>query len=242
MRNSTQKTSLNVSRVLKSTLTLAFVCLTLSGCLNGGNMDRMASGQSQAMPYQKFPIHVVPVKEEMSVVVSPYAFAVSLEDKKRVAAFTSAFKQVGHGEMWIVAPEGSENSASSIGAVAELSAVMVEQGLSRQEIKMRSYQASGSEAPITIRFVRFAAKTKPCGDWSRNVAFEPLNGSSPNFGCASQSNLATLVEDPLDLAKPRALDPADPARRVTVLGKYKAGEATGATRTDEESGNVSNVQ
>ena len=107
---------------------------------------------------------------------------------------------------------------------------------------MRSYRASGSDAPITLRFLRYKAETKPCGNWSKNVAKDAFNGSSPNFGCASQSNLAALVEDPLDLAKPREVDPADPARRATVLSKYRAGVSTGTVRTEEESGTVSDVE
>jgi pilus assembly protein CpaD len=226
---------------LKQISLLTVIGLALSGCL-GGTMDGMGSGQIQAMPHEKFPIQVSPVKEEMSLVVSPYAFAVSKYDKARVAEFASAYKRVGHGDIWIVAPEGSQNSASSIGAVAELSAVMVDRGLSREQIKMRSYHASGSDAPITIRFVRYTASTRPCGDWSRSVAFEPNNSTTANFGCASQSNLAVMVVDPHDLVQPRDMDPADAQRRMEVIGKYRAGESTGSARSDDESGTVSEVE
>jgi len=204
-------------------------------------MENMAAGDRHAMPHQKFPIQVRPAMEEMSVTVPSHVFAISLQDKARIAAFTSAYKNVGHGEMWIVAPEGSSNAAASLGASAEISKVMVEQGLSPHAIKMRSYRTSETNAPITVRFKVYETRTRPCPNWSENVAFEPLNGSTPNFGCATQANLAVMVEDPHDLVNPRHMDPSDPARREAVFGKYRDGVPTHTVRAEDESGTVSSI-
>lgn len=239
MKQLAQISSLGRSRWLSKPILFAAAML-LAGC--GGNaMENMAAGDRHALPHQKFPIHVRPAMEEMDIVVAPHVFAISREDKMRVASFTSAYKHVGHGQMWIVAPEGSDNAAASLGASAEISKVMVEQGLSPHDIKMRSYRTSDSNAPITIKFKVYETKTRPCANWNENVAFEPLNGSTPNFGCATQANWALLVEDPHDLMGPRHMDPADPARRETILNKYREGQGTHTVRGQEESGRVSEI-
>jgi pilus assembly protein CpaD len=47
-----------------------------------------------------------------------------------------------------------------------------------------------------------------------------------NFGCASQRNLAAMVDNPADLVQPRAETPAYTMRRTTVVEKYRAGTST----------------
>lgn len=75
----------------------------------------------------------------------------------------------------------------------------------------------------------------------RNLGYSPDNTMSPNFGCAYQRNLAAMIADPRDLLGPRAESMGDAERRATVLGKYRRGEPTQTTRSQDESGVVSNV-
>ena len=50
-----------------------------------------------------------------------------------------------------------------------------------------------------------------------------------NLGCASQRNLAAMVDNPADLVQPRGETPAYTMRRTTVLDKYRQGESTATT-------------
>jgi pilus assembly protein CpaD len=63
----------------------------------------------------------------------------------------------------------------------------------------------------------------------------------PNFGCATQHNLAAMVADPRDLVAPRRVDAADAQRRMTVLDKYRKGQTTPAEKTAAQSGTVADV-
>ncbi len=60
-----------------------------------------------------------------------------------------------------------------------------------------------------------------------------------NFGCAAQRNFGVMVANPADLVAMRAPGPGDTARRNVVLGKYRAGEPTGAKRAGEEKAQIS---
>lgn len=64
-------------------------------------------------------------------------------------------------------------------------------------------------APVTSGFVnpgsarvvitRSTASVPGCPDWSANSDMNYKNATSPNFGCATNSNLAAMVADPQDL-------------------------------------------
>jgi pilus assembly protein CpaD len=59
------------------------------------------------------------------------------------------------------------------------------------------------------------------------------------FGCATQQNLAAMVNNPLDLMYPRGLTPADAARRTDVLSKYRTGNATASAGAGGSGGGTS---
>lgn len=228
----------------RSAVALAMVALVSLGAC--GTQTASLTGDISAMrgpAFDKYPIQVVAEKEGLTIVVKPHVFALSQDDKNRVAWLAESYKHVGHGEIWVVAPTGSANSAASIGAAAQIAKVMVDQGVRPTAIRMNSYQASASdtEAPVTVLFKRYHAYTDDCGNWSKSVAHAPLNATSQNLGCATHSNLAALIVDPYDLLEPEAIDPADPARRSTVFMHYREGTPTATERIADESGSVSTV-
>jgi pilus assembly protein CpaD len=47
-----------------------------------------------------------------------------------------------------------------------------------------------------------------------------------NFGCASQRNLAAMIDNPSDLVQPRPETPAYTARRTTSFERYRQGNST----------------
>ena len=87
-------------------------------------------------------------------------------------------------------------------------------------------------ATVRITYPKIAAQAGPCGVWPEDIGpsfnrdyFE--NQPSWNFGCASQRNLAAMVDNPADLVQPRGETPAYTMRRTTVVEKYRQGASTG---------------
>lgn len=236
-----KKNSPRGSKSLKRLALSAVATLALAGCMNGAGLEDIASGQTRTMAHERFPIQVVSSNEEMSVMVPSSAVSMSQEDKARVATFAASYRKLGHGQVWVSAPSGSHNASASNKAVAEISKVLVAQGLSPSQVKMTTYHSTADNAPITVKYKVYDTKTSPCGHWNENVGVTPRNGATPNFGCSTQSNLALMVEDPHDLVAPRDMTAADADRRATVISKYRNGENTGTPRTASETGSVSNV-
>lgn len=59
---------------------------------------------------------------------------------------------------------------------------------------------AGAVAPGSVRVIasRASAHVPNCPEWG-GVDVSPVNNTSPNYGCATNSNLAAMVADPNDL-------------------------------------------
>lgn len=191
----------------------------------------------------RYPISVDPVVERLEIPVSPDTIALSAIDEDRLRAFLSGYKQAAESEVTIVTPTGTANASAAINMVAEVSEVLVAEGIAPSGFRVAPYRpADGNpSAPVFVTYSRLVASSPQCGDWSDNYALTPRNLPPANFGCATQNNLAAMVADPRDLVRPRAMSPAYTPRRDDVLDKYRQGQPTATERSEEESGAVSDV-
>jgi pilus assembly protein CpaD len=95
---------------------------------------------------------------------------------------------------------------------------------------------------VTVGYLAYTARAGNCRDWSEDAADTWTNEPMPDFGCSVQHNIAAMVADPRDLLGPRPMGPGDATRRAAIMNKYEKGEPTAATKTPDQSGNVSQVQ
>ena len=111
----------------------------------------------------------------------------------------------------------------------EIVSILAASGMPPQSIVVRTYPAAGPTlATVRISYPKIAAQAGPCGIWPEDIGpsfnrdyFE--NQPYWNFGCATQRNLAAMVDNPADLVQPRGETPAYAMRRTTVIEKYRAG-------------------
>ena len=214
-------------------------CLGLAAC--GGFND-----QTDAMYDAQYshPISVDPQVVTLELPTPQDKVTLTMVDKAAVASFASTYKERGHGLLTISAPSGSPNERVAINLVAELRKALSEFGVTDPKLGYAAYRASAANesAPIILSYRHYVATPSPCGNWSVDYAYMPENGHSPNYGCATQNNLAAAVADPADLLGPRDMTPADAARRSKVIEKYREGEVTATERTQGDSGAVSEVE
>ncbi|GAB5351376.1 CpaD family pilus assembly protein [Qipengyuania sp. 483] len=62
---------------------------------------------------------------------------------------------------------------------------------------------TGTVTPGRARVVitRTSASVPGCPDWSHTAEWNPSNSTNPNYGCATNSNLAAMIANPEDLIK-----------------------------------------
>lgn len=85
-------------------------------------------------------------------------------------------------------------------------------------------------SPIRLTFKRLEAKVATkCGLWPDDLGVSDARSSWKNeqywnFGCASQSNFASQVADPVDLVRGRQETPPDTGRRMYNFGQVRTGQ------------------
>jgi len=154
--------------------------------------------------------------------------------------FGQSFLVSGTSTIAVVAPSGSPNQVAAAGIAVQAENVLRGMGVDPKMISYRVYRAGSDErvAPVRLAFNRIAATTAPCGPWPDLVTQSDFNRHYEAFGCASQQNLAAMVDNPLDLLYPRGMPPADAARRADVLQKYRTGERFTSDTSAEGGGTV----
>jgi pilus assembly protein CpaD len=186
-------------------------------------------------PAVNHPIAVEPHFTALKVSFSAADAGLLPDDAARFEAFVADYASRGSGSISVSAPQGSDATA----IIRYFGNRLFEMGVPRSRILVGTHE--GADPRVEIGFIAYAASTKPCGNWSKNLGFTSANAPSPNFGCAVQTNIAAQVADPRDLIELRPSDPIDANRRATVIGNYEQGKATAADKTKDQSGAISEV-
>lgn len=113
-------------------------------------------------------------------------------EQERLADWFSAM-ELGYGDR--VSIDDPSMSGATREAVAEVSAhhgILVSQG---------APLTAGYVQPGMVRVVvtRASAFVPGCPDWSAKSQANPNNATHPNYGCATNSNIAAMVANPEDL-------------------------------------------
>jgi len=167
--------------------------------------------------------------------------------RAQLLAFAHTWKREATGGVIVELPRGSSNERSAADAMHEIRSILVASGVAPGTIVVRSYHPSDRKlATVRVTYPKITAQAGPCGVWPEDIGpsfnrdyFE--NQPFWNLGCASQRNLAAMVDDPADLVEPRGETPAYTMRRTTVLEKYRSGTSSATQYPSIESSKISEV-
>jgi len=165
-----------------------------------------------------------------------------------VLAFAQVWKREATGGVVIDVPSGTPNEHAAVDSLHEIESILAATGVPSQGIMVRPYRPTSPARLATIRltYPRVTAEAGPCGLWPHDlgvtdVAVAQSNKQYWNFGCATQRNLAAMVDNPADLVQPRGEVPAYEGRRAVVLDKYRQGTGTATSWPKEGEGKISDV-
>jgi len=206
-------------------------------------------------PQTAFPIKVEPQTETLSLSADPVSpGGIGEANAAKVGVFASNYMRHGHGPL-IIESATTQISEQTFEQIKTINGILAERGVPLARLQWRTAPAAPGGAaaepapdadkdaiiPLVLSYTRYLATSAPCGDWSRDFGSSHSNQPSPNFGCATQHNLAVMVSDPADLKQPRSIDPSDAVRRAEVVKKYQQGLPTSTLRGENETGTVSEV-
>ena len=137
-----------------------------------------------------------PVVEKVNYTldVSAGGSGLAYGEQRRLSGWFEAMDLKYGDKVYVDDPTGSAATRGSVEALAARYGIMLSE---------EAPQTAGYLSPGTARIVivRTKASVPGCPDWSTKSDFNPNNGLSSNYGCATNSNLAAMVANPEDLLR-----------------------------------------
>ncbi len=185
--------------------------VSLSGCIT----DEAALDDFRpAVPYsgsQAFPITVA--KGPVSLAISSRSGTLQPSQINAVQAFANQARSAGVTPITISRPSGGGASAR---VASEIAALMVQQGISRNLVRIATHSGPSS-GPVILSYITTYARTKKCGEWPDDLSDNDMNQHMASHGCAVQANIAAMVADPNTLIVPAPSEPARAASQVMAI-------------------------
>jgi pilus assembly protein CpaD len=243
-------------RLLASRTALLRV-LAVAGCaapLGGCYTTQLAytddAGKSEiADDYRlRHPITVREGAHEVELFIASRRGGLNAAQRAQVLSFAHEWHREATGGVLVDVPTGTPNESAAASVMPEIRSLLVSAGVPAEAIATRAYHPENQSTLATIRigYPAMQATAGPCGLWPHDLgpSFDRTYNENTdywNLGCASQRNLAAMVEDPADLVQPRGETPAYEPRRSVVIDKYRQGLPTAATNPDANKGKISDV-
>jgi pilus assembly protein CpaD len=235
------KTMSNRRRHWRVALALTGLSVMLAACNTTGEV---ATTQTVPTDYrQRHPIAVQEAKKSIVIFVGKARGGLSSTQQSDVAGIARDWVREGTGSVVVDVPVDTANSRAAAATAREIRSVLASGGVPARAIVQHPYRPEDPGLLPTIRlsYSRMAAIAGPCGVWPEDVGPSILNPgyneNQPyfNLGCASQRNLAAMIDNPADLEQPRSETPAYTARRDIAFERYRKGTpiATAYPETDK---------
>lgn len=236
------------SRAIAAALAAGGLALALGGCTHT-SQNTSVTGSIPTDYRQRHPIVVQEADQTIDIFVGSGRGGLTASQRAEVSALARIWLREGTGSIIIDAPAHTPNARSAADAVREIKSLFAAAGIPPQGITTRPYRPADPRQLATVRvtYPRIAAVAGPCGLWPEDLGPSVKNkgylDNRPyyNLGCASQRNLAAMVDNPHDLVQPRAETPPYTARRNVVFGKYRDGQGTAAALSENEKAQLSKV-
>ncbi|MBR0851228.1 CpaD family pilus assembly protein [Bradyrhizobium diazoefficiens] len=228
---------------------IAFALTGLSVMLAACNTTaEVATTQTVPTDYrQRHPIAVQEGKKSIVIFVGKARGGLSSTQRADVAGIARDWVREGTGSVVVDVPIDTANSRAAAATYQDIRSVLASGGVPSRAIMQRPYRPDDPGLLPTIRlsYSRIQAVAGPCGLWPEDVGPNLLDpGYSENrpyfnLGCASQRNLAAMIDNPADLEQPRAETPVYTARRDIVFDRYRKGTSTATTYPEADKAKIS---
>jgi pilus assembly protein CpaD len=198
---------------------------------------------------QRHPIVVQESNRTVNVFVGSTRGGLSPSQRADVAALAEIWLREATGVIVAEVPTGTPNARAAADSSREILALLTAGGVPPRGITVRNYHPEDPRQFATIRltYPKISADAGPCGVWPEDLGPSIKNkgymDNKPyyNLGCASQHNLAAMIDNPADLVQPRPETPAYTARRSVAFEKYRKGATTATTYPEADKAKLSDV-
>ena len=235
------------SRAVRTAGALVGLAVALGACKHVEEVPPTAAAPED---YRlRHPIAITETDRSIVVFVGNSRGGLTASQRADVMALAQTWMRDGTGAISIDVPVGTPNARAATDSLREIQAVFAAAGMPPHAVNMRQYKPEDPRhmAAIRLNYPRIAATAGPCGLWPEDIGPGYKNKSYYenkqyyNFGCASQRNLATMIDNPSDLVQPRPETPAYTVRRTAAFEKYRKGTPTTTTYPEADKAKLSDV-
>jgi pilus assembly protein CpaD len=225
-------------------LLLAGIAVAIAGC---NTMARDTTGSIPVDYRDRHPIAITEGKRTLTVFVGGGRGGLTPMQRAEVLAFAQTWKREATGGVTIDRPTGTPNERAASDTLKQILSILAAAGIPNHGIGVNPYHPKDGQSPaLRLRYPQMIAQAGPCGLWPDDLG--PSNDmkhfdNQPyfNLGCASQRNLAAMIENPADLVQPRGETPVYGGKRSTGIDKWRKGESPATTYPDANKGMISDV-
>jgi pilus assembly protein CpaD len=159
------------------------------------------------------------------------------EDETRLREFVAAYTAQGRGPISVTVEGTSLNDRIALARSLAFKDRIVDGGVPPRRVNryMAPRKSANRGRTITVlSYEKYIVRLPTCGDWSKDVSYNPRNELHSNFGCATQSYRGMQAADPADLVRARPSGDHDNYRLRDVFNRYREGKSTPSEQTGGE--------
>jgi pilus assembly protein CpaD len=203
--------------------------LPLAAC----GADRVVTGSAFPNDYrERHPIVLTDAPQTLDVLPKGAFGGLDPRQRRDVAAFAIDYRRSGKGNMIAQVPTGVTQEISNRRALAAIRAALAGGGVPGGYLSVTTYRPDDPTiaSPIRLSFLKLQAKVaSQCGTWPDDLGVSNWKASVQNtpywnFGCATQSNFAAQVADPVDLVRGREEGRIDTLKRMHAVDSLRQGK------------------
>lgn len=219
-----------------------FAAAALTSVLGGCYQTQTAKNDYPFDYRDRHPITVREGSRQVDVFLGRNRGGLTPAQRADVLAFAQWWKREANSGIVVQVPRGGPTDRAAADSMREIHSIFAASGVPGKAVYVRQYRPeAASLVSIKIEYSKMVAEAGPCGQWPEDLGPSMEKGYGQNrpywnFGCASQRNLASMVDNPADLVQPRGEQPAYAARRSVALDKYRKGENPSGSYQNSSSG------
>lgn len=234
-------------RNLRVAVIVAGLAAALGACTH---TNRVSTTASIPNDYRlRHPIAIQEADRTVNIFVGNTRGGLTAAQRADVIGLASVWLREGTGAIIAEVPAETRNARAAASSFKEVRSLLTAAGVPPRGIIVRRYNPADPRLFATIRltYPRIAAVAGPCGVWPDDLGPSIKNrgylDNKPywNFGCATQRNLASMIDNPSDLVQPRPETPPYTARRTEGFEKYRKGLTTTTDYPEAEKAKLSDT-
>jgi len=226
-------------------MAVAGLAAMLAGCYS--TTQKVAEPAYPTDYRERHPITLKERERTVEIFVGRNRGGLTPAQRADVLSFSQQWRREAMSGIIIDVPRGRGLDHAVSDSMREVHSILAASGVPRNAVYVRKYQPPPvALASIKMNYSKLSAEAGPCGQWPADLgpsidSKDMQNRPYWNLGCATQRNLAAMVDNPADLVQPRGEVPAYTARRSIVLDKYRRGDNPSGTYDGYDKGKISDL-